>query len=63
MTNSVNENQSFEAGSTSGMQDQDDEISLLDLLGRYMIFNKLEYFRLALHVLKFIAIIFVEERK
>ena len=32
MTNSVNENQSFEAGSTSGMQDQDDEISLLDLL-------------------------------
>ena len=32
MTNSVNENQSFESGSTSGMQDQDDEISLLDLL-------------------------------
>jgi uncharacterized protein involved in exopolysaccharide biosynthesis len=32
MTNSVNENQSFESDSTSGMQDQDDEISLLDLL-------------------------------
>ena len=28
----MNENQSFEAGATSGMQDQDDEISLLDLL-------------------------------
>ena len=32
MTNSVNENQSFEAGATSGMQEADDEISLLDLL-------------------------------
>jgi tyrosine-protein kinase Etk/Wzc len=32
MTNSVNENQSFESDSTSGTQDQDDEISLLDLL-------------------------------
>lgn len=32
MNNSVNENQSFESDSTSGMQDQDDEISLLDLL-------------------------------
>jgi uncharacterized protein involved in exopolysaccharide biosynthesis len=32
MTNSMNGNQSFEAGATSGMQDQDDEISLLDLL-------------------------------
>ena len=32
MTNSVNENQSFESGANSGLQDQDDEISLLDLL-------------------------------
>jgi len=32
MTNSVNENQSVEATPASGMQDQDDEISLLDLL-------------------------------
>jgi len=32
MTNSVNENQSGEATSASGIQDQDDEISLLDLL-------------------------------
>ena len=32
MTNSVNENQRVEAISASGMQDQDDEISLLDLL-------------------------------
>ena len=32
MTNSVNENQAFEASAASGMQDQDDEISLLDLL-------------------------------
>ena len=32
MTNSVNENQTFEAGASSEMQDQDDEISLLDLL-------------------------------
>ena len=32
MTNSVNENQSVEAGVASGMQDQYDEISLLDLL-------------------------------
>ena len=32
MTNSVNENQSLEAGAAGSMQDQDDEISLLDLL-------------------------------
>jgi uncharacterized protein involved in exopolysaccharide biosynthesis len=32
MTNSVNENQSFESGATSGKQDQEDEISLLDFL-------------------------------
>ena len=32
MTNSVNENQSIENSVASGMQDQDDEISLLDLL-------------------------------
>ena len=32
MTNSVNENQSVEATPVSGMQDHDDEISLLDLL-------------------------------
>jgi tyrosine-protein kinase Etk/Wzc len=32
MTNSVNENQSVEATPASGMQNQDDEISLLDLL-------------------------------
>jgi tyrosine-protein kinase Etk/Wzc len=32
MTNSVNENQSVEATPASGIQDQDDEISLLDLL-------------------------------
>jgi uncharacterized protein involved in exopolysaccharide biosynthesis len=32
MTNSVNENPNLETGSSSGVQDQDDEISLLDLL-------------------------------
>jgi tyrosine-protein kinase Etk/Wzc len=32
MTNPVNENQSSQAGAASGIQDQDDEISLLDLL-------------------------------
>jgi tyrosine-protein kinase Etk/Wzc len=32
MTNSVNENQSFDSGAASGTQDADDEISLLDLL-------------------------------
>ena len=32
MTNSVNENPNLETGSASGVQDQDDEISLLDLL-------------------------------
>jgi uncharacterized protein involved in exopolysaccharide biosynthesis len=32
MTNSVNENQSVESGAASGMQEADDEISLLDLL-------------------------------
>ena len=32
MTNSVNENQNVESGPAAGSQDQDDEISLLDLL-------------------------------
>ena len=32
MNNSVNGNQNFDSGAASGMQDQDDEISMLDLL-------------------------------